>query len=83
MNSLEQDNFKILKISNFINLSSDYDYESIMHYPDNAHAINESLKTIVLITNKTINPGERLSKIDVDEIRQLYKCKPRTYDLIL
>ena len=54
-----------------------------MHYPDNAHAKNESLKTIVLITNKTINPGERLSKIDVDEIRQLYKCKPRTYDLIL
>ena len=54
-----------------------------MHYPDNAHAINESLKTIVSRTNKTINSGERLSKIDIDEIRQLYKCKPRTYDLIL
>ena len=51
-----------------------------MHYPDDAHQINVSLKTIYSLTDKTIDPGKTLSKIDIEEIRELYKCKPRTYN---
>ena len=72
----ENSDFKILDSKKFYNLSTPYDYKSIMHYHSFAHAINESLPTIRAIKAPfEIEINENLSNIDVEEIRTLYNCK--------
>ena len=73
----ENSNFKKLDSTEFHNLSTPYDYKSIMHYHFNAHAINNSSHTIRAIKAQfDIEINENLSDIDVQEIRTLYNCKP-------
>ena len=77
-------NFKILDSTEFHNLSTPYDYKSIMHYHSFAHAINESLPTIRAIKGPfDLEINENLSDIDVQEIRTLYNCKPGISTLII
>jgi hypothetical protein len=53
--------------------NSSYDYNSIMHYAKNAFAIVKTNPTIVG-KHGEIKPGNNLSRIDVQEIRNLYNC---------
>ena len=76
--------FKSLDWSEFQDLGTPYDYESVMHYHYNAHAINKSSITIKAIKFPfEIKINENLSDIDVFEIRKLYNCKPGILNLIL
>ena len=75
--NITNSNFKILDSTEFYNLTSPYDYKSIMHYHFNAHAINKSFPTIRAIKVPfQIEINENLSDIDVEELRTLYNCKP-------
>ena len=68
--------FKILNQTQFKDLGTPYDYESIMHYHYSAHAKNNSLVTIRAIkTPFGIGINQNLSELDVQEIRTLYNCK--------
>jgi hypothetical protein len=49
-----------------------------MHYREHDFAINRKLKTVEGKNGNKIQPGEKLSEIDVDEIRLLYNCKLKT-----
>ena len=74
-------NFAKLKTSEFIDLETPYDLESIMHYPEkNDHAIDRNKVTIKpKKKGSRINPkSDKLSNIDAIEIRKLYKCKSKT-----
>ena len=69
--------FRKLDSTQFQDLDTPYDYESIMHYHSYAHAINNS--TMTIRASKApfeIKINENLSDIDVKEIRKLYNCKP-------
>lgn len=64
------------KVVRFKNLSTPYDYKSIMHYPEGAHSINPNKPTIKAIKSPfKISPSKVLSEIDIEEIRKLYNCK--------
>ena len=68
--------FKKLDLTEFHNLSTPYDYTSIMHYHFNAHAINTSSRTITAKKAPfEIKINENLSDIDIQEIRKAYKCQ--------
>ena len=75
--------FRVLNQTQFHNLSTPYDYKSIMHYHSFAHAKNKSLETIRAIKAPfEIEINENLSYMDVKEIRTLYNCKPGISNLI-
>ena len=46
-----------------------------MHYREHDFAISRKLKKLEDKNDKKIEPGKKLSEIDVDEIRLLYNCK--------
>lgn len=60
-------------------LGSTYDYLSIMHYPGDAYAINNTICTILnsTVMNQWETMGQRvkLSDRDIDQLRLLYQCK--------
>lgn len=61
-----------------------YDYNSLMHYPLNAFAIDESVPTIITRreTNVTIGQRRGPSPNDYLEINRLYNCQ-RTIGFII
>lgn len=64
------------KIKRYKDLSTPYDYKSIMHYSEEAFSINSNKPTIKALKSPfKINPSEILSEIDVEEVRKLYHCK--------
>jgi hypothetical protein len=68
-------NFEVMR-ENVTTLDSPYDYASILQYDDTAFTKN-GLPTIVPYEKGVSlknSPLRRLSKIDVQEIRTLYKC---------
>ena len=68
--------FRKIDLSGFKDLSTPYDYESIMHYHSYAHAINKSSITVAATKIPfEIKINKNLSDIDVFEIRKLYNCK--------
>ena len=50
-----------------------YDYESIMHYPDNAFAKSSELKTLESKTNQKISPKTNLSEGDIERLHFFYR----------
>ena len=53
-----------------------YDYQSVMHYPVNAFAINNMLPTMVPKTKGAkIGQKDNLSDLDIVRIMKAYKCK--------
>ena len=76
--------FRKLERTEFQDLGSPYDYNSIMHYHSHAHALNNELVTIRAIKPPfEIKMNEDLSVIDVEEIRKLYNCKAGAFTIIL
>ena len=71
-------NFEI-DYTNYVDLDTPYDFESIMHYDEFAFTINGQ-RTLKAKGNFKILPGEVLSDIDVEEIRKLYDCKSETFE---
>ena len=63
--------------------SSPYDYGSIMHYHDTAFSKNGQ-KTILLKKNTNVQIGQRvaMSKLDVEQMNTLYKCKRGKYVML-
>ena len=62
--------------SEYLDLGTPYDYESIMHYESDAFAIDRSLPSIKAIKAPfEIKIKENLSEIDILKIRKLYYCK--------
>ena len=59
-----------------MDLGTEYDYKSIMHYPDNAFGIPTGEKTIISKTKTKIKHSKTLTPCDVKEIRNLYNCDP-------
>jgi hypothetical protein len=52
----------------------DYDYGSLMHYPENAFSINGRPTITPNQNNVVIGQREKLSQTDILEIRHYYKC---------
>ena len=60
----------------FKNLSTPYDYYSIMHFPEGYGAVDSEKPTMTALKRPfKIRPGLILSEIDVEEIRILYNCE--------
>ncbi|GAV00589.1 hypothetical protein RvY_11415 [Ramazzottius varieornatus] len=61
------------------NLNMPYDYASIMHYEENAFAIDSMKPTIVpRIRGVKLGNREGLSLLDVEKINRLYECSSPT-----
>lgn len=70
--------YRKIEDKSYENVSTAYDYESIMHFEPmiEEHSINKYLPVITALRDPfSIKPSEILSEIDVIEIRNLYKCK--------
>ena len=53
----------------------EYDFESIMHYPFNAFAINRQRKTLIPLQDlKGKQPYVKLSDSHVIQANKMYKC---------
>ena len=57
-----------------LNQGSSYDYASIMHYPTNAFTKDGRPTMIPRRTGVTIGDAEKLSAIDIVEVRHFYGC---------
>ncbi|XP_018410010.1 PREDICTED: astacin-like metalloendopeptidase [Nanorana parkeri] len=59
-----------------LNLGTEYDYGSVMHYPSTAFSVDGSSPTIVPKPNASVPIGQRygLSTLDVSKINKLYDC---------
>jgi hypothetical protein len=70
-------NFDKLDLDSYLDLGTPYDYSSIMHY--SSTAFRKMPGQITLRAKKGRIPGRRevLTKIDVEEIRKLYRCNSR------
>ena len=55
-------------------LGTPYDFESIMHYPDDAFAVDPRKKTIVPKNGQTITNPNTFSHLDLLKIRRHYPC---------
>lgn len=55
------------------NQGTPYDYQSIMHYDAYAFSDN-NLPTIQPLRQVSIGQRERLSPIDIEEVRKYYQC---------
>lgn len=54
-----------------------YDYHSVMHYPVNAFAINNSIPTIVpRLKNTRFGEQRTISPLDAVKLQKAYKCFP-------
>lgn len=54
-----------------------YDYESVMHYPFTAFAVDKTLPTLVPKTRHArIGQNKNLSPLDVAKIQVAYRCGP-------
>lgn len=52
-----------------------YDYETVMHYPFNAFAVNREMPTMVpKVKGARIGQNENLSQLDIVRIKKAYKC---------
>ena len=74
-------NFDIVK-EQVNNYGEPYDFNSIMHYPFNAFAIDQRRNTIFPIDNRilgTARPYRGLSEIDVRQTRKMYQCDSKYY----
>lgn len=58
-----------------LNLNTPYDYDSIMHYGTSFFTVNQQ-PTLVPKQNVVIGQQERLSAIDIQEVRAFYNCQP-------
>ena len=70
--------YKKVETKSYLNISTSYDYKSIMHFEPilEEHSVNKSLPVISALREPfSIKPSEILSEIDVLEIRKLYNCK--------
>ena len=64
------------------NYGESYDFNSIMHYPFNAFAIDRTRNTILPRDNSILSsarPYRGLSDIDVRQTRKMYKCDGKYY----
>ena len=64
------------------NYGEPYDFNSIMHYPFNAFAIDKRQNTIFprdLSILSTATPYRGLSEIDVRQTRKMYRCDSKYY----
>ena len=74
-------NFDIVK-EQVNNYGEPYDFNSIMHYPFNAFAIDKRRNTIFPKDNRilgTARPYRGLSEIDVRQTRKMYQCDSKYY----
>ena len=71
-------NFKKYSVSQINGLGLPYDYDSIMHYPNNAFVKSWKLlwsKTLIpKKTNVKIGQRDGLSRIDVKKMKKYYGC---------
>ena len=67
--------FNFDKEVHFVDLSTPYDLNSIMHYPSRAFQVDRQVFTIKSKRPPAeIKSAQTLSEIDIKEIRMLYKC---------
>ncbi|CAI9714749.1 astacin-like metalloprotease toxin 2 [Octopus vulgaris] len=71
-------NFRKIDSSSFNTLNLPYDYDSIMHYPHNAFAIDGRYSTIITKV-KGVRIGQRIgmSQLDIKKVQRLYGCLER------
>ncbi|XP_052830588.1 meprin A subunit beta-like [Octopus bimaculoides] len=71
-------NFQKINPSSFNTLNLPYDYNSIMHYQQNAFAIDRRYSTIITKV-KGVRIGQRIgmSQLDIIKIQRLYGCLER------
>ena len=76
-------NFDIVK-EQVNSYGESYDFNSIMHYPFNAFAIDKRQNTIFPRDRSILNsarPYKALSDVDVRQTQKMYKCSSK-YDVI-
>lgn len=66
-------NFKKYRHGEADTLGEPYDYKSVMHYPRRAFSTN-GRATIVPKQGQTIGNRQGFSKVDINQIKKLYKC---------
>ncbi len=70
-------NFRIIE-TGYSDFNLPYDYQSIMHYPSNAFAINPNIPTIEPLQKgvvlKRSSQKTSLTSSDITAIRKLYAC---------
>lgn len=71
-------NFKKQKESNIDYYNTQYDYRSVMHYPDWAFSSNRkpTITTKDPAMQKVIGNRRGFSEIDKIQINRMYKCVP-------
>ena len=73
-----EDNFVKLEENVTIDhLGTEYDYGSVMHYPDDAFAIDEDIPTIITKdpdTQDEIGQRVTMSEADIERVQILYSC---------
>ena len=73
-----EDNFvKLVENVTIDHLGTEYDYNSVMHYPGDAFAINEDIPTIITRdpdAQDEIGQRVRMSEADIERVQVLYSC---------
>lgn len=67
-------NFKIRTFENTTHLDTEYDFESVMHYPPDAFQKLPGLVTIVPKIRGVVIQADGLSEKDIIKINRLYNC---------
>jgi hypothetical protein len=73
-----KDEFKKLNRKYFSDFGTGYDFYSVMHYQNNAFAIDEDKRTITTKNRKfndIIGQRNSISRGDIRRINRMYKCK--------